>query len=456
MDTVVSVVASAVHSPRALLRLRGRINDYDWGKPGTTSLVAKLASEAVGPDYKVDPNHTYAELWAGTHPSGPASIFSESASTLPPLSSVVSLSSLIEAHPDHYLGNATLQKFPDSRDVPYLFKILSIAKALPLQAHPDKSLGVRLHKRDPNEFPDANHKPEIAVSLGGAVSDTFGGGDDIAFTGFVGFRPVKDIANALNSVPELRHVVANEDAVNTFISAPNKEGLKTVYAALLSNGKENPKRVAEHVQALVTRINSEGLGAKLLDAEVTGRLVIKVNEQYSDDVGVFAVPFFMNLVRLKKGESIYIGADEIHAYLEGDIIECMAVSDNVVNSAFVPPEERDISTFVDMLTYTSREASHWALPEKTFERSRTGRTTAFQPPMEEFDVLWTRLGLAEETLAPAEGPTIGFVTKGSVRMRTEEEELILPSGGIVFVAPGHEVTVQSVGSDEGEIWWATS
>jgi glyoxylate utilization-related uncharacterized protein len=76
--------------------------------------------------------------------------------------------------------------------------------------------------------------------------------------------------------------------------------------------------------------------------------------------------------------------------------------------------------------------------------------------MEEFDVLWTRLGLAEETLAPAEGPTIGFVTKGSVRVRAGEEELSLPSGGIVFVAPGHEVTVQNVSSSEGEIWWATS
>jgi mannose-6-phosphate isomerase len=329
MDTVTSTIASAVYSPKILLRLRGYVNDYDWGKSGTTSLVAQLASEAVGPDFKVDPKHTYAELWAGTHPSGPASIFSEWTSTLPPLSSLVSLSSLIQAHPEHYLGGATLQKFPTSREVPYLFKILSIAKALPLQAHPDKGLGVRLHQRDPKEFPDTNHKPEIAVSLGGAVSDAFGGGDDVAFTGFVGFRPLDHIANALRNVPELRHVVANQDTVDTFISAPSKEGLKALYTALLLNGKENPKRVAEHAQALVTRINSQGLGTDLLDSEVTGRLVVKINEQYRGDVGVFAVPFFMNLVRLKQGESIYIGADEIHAYLEGNIIECMAVSDNV-------------------------------------------------------------------------------------------------------------------------------
>lgn len=456
MDAVTSTIASAIHSPKALLRLRGSINDMSWGKPGKSSLVAKLAGEGVGPDFSPDPEHTYAELWMGTHGSGPASIYAESVSRLPPLSSIVSLSSLIQAHPEHYLGSATLNKFPKSRDVPFLFKILSIAKALPLQAHPDKDLGAKLHNRNPAEFPDSNHKPEIAVSLGGTVSDSFGGGGEVAFTGFVGFRPLKDIADALRHVAELRHAVANDNAVNTFISAPSKEGLKTVYAALLSNGKENPKSVAEHVQALVTRIGSGGFGTDLPGANVLGRLVIKVNEQYNGDVGVFAVPFFMNLVRLKRGESIYIGADEIHAYLEGDIVECMAVSDNVVNSAFVPPEERDISTFIDMLTYTSREPSHWALPQNEFKRSMTGKTTAFKPPLEEFNVLWTQLGLGAETLGPSEGPTIGIVTKGSVRVRAGEEEISLPEGGIVFVAPKHEVTIQSVGSGEGEMWWATS
>jgi mannose-6-phosphate isomerase len=62
MDTVKSTVASFTHTPQALLRLRGSIQDYDWGKPGSTSLVAKLAPEAVGPDFKNDPEHTYAEV----------------------------------------------------------------------------------------------------------------------------------------------------------------------------------------------------------------------------------------------------------------------------------------------------------------------------------------------------------------------------------------------------------
>jgi mannose-6-phosphate isomerase class I len=35
--------------------------------------------------------------------------------------------------------------------------------------------------------------------------------------------------------------------------------------------------------------------------------------------------FFMNLMELKKGEGMYVGADGPHAWLKGDIVELMAV-----------------------------------------------------------------------------------------------------------------------------------
>ena len=44
-------------------------------------------------------------------------------------------------------------------------KVLSVAKALSIQAHPDKALAARLHAQDPAHYPDANHKPEMAIAL---------------------------------------------------------------------------------------------------------------------------------------------------------------------------------------------------------------------------------------------------------------------------------------------------
>lgn len=37
--------------------------------------------------------------------------------------------------------------------LPFLFKVLSIRKALSIQAHPNKKLAEQLHKKDPKNYP---------------------------------------------------------------------------------------------------------------------------------------------------------------------------------------------------------------------------------------------------------------------------------------------------------------
>lgn len=37
--------------------------------------------------------------------------------------------------------------------LPFLFKVLSIGKALSIQAHPDKKLAEKLHAKDPKNYP---------------------------------------------------------------------------------------------------------------------------------------------------------------------------------------------------------------------------------------------------------------------------------------------------------------
>ncbi|KZV69768.1 mannose-6-phosphate isomerase [Peniophora sp. CONT] len=448
MDTIKYTIASATQpKSQKLFRLRGTVQDYEWGKFGSTSLAADLAQEGVGSDFKLDKNHPYAELWMSTHENGPASTFTTPSRQL---------GDMVNSEPEHYLGQTVLQRFPGSKQVPFVFKILSAGKALPLQAHPDKKLGEELHKRDPKQFNDTNHKPEIAVAIGPPVSDSFGGPPETAFLGFAGFQPLESIQRTLRSVPELQAAIGDELAVKEFLESPSQDTLKSIYYALLTRGKEAYEETKEHVSALF-----KGTGASPpSEVSTLVRLAKRVDEQYPGDVGVFAVPFFMNLFRLKKGEAIYVGADEVHAWFEGDIIECMAASDNVINSAFVPPEQRDVETFNDMLTYVSRDPSHWVLPTTPLERSVHGRTTEISPPLAEFEVLHSVLepGKPDAILA-ARGPTIGIVASGSrVHFEVEHEKLDLPRGGIVFLAPGCDVKVSYVGDGEtgGEVWWATT
>lgn len=42
--------------------------------------------------------------------------------------------------------------------LPFLFKVLSIQKALSIQAHPNKKLAEQLHARDPRNYPGETKK----------------------------------------------------------------------------------------------------------------------------------------------------------------------------------------------------------------------------------------------------------------------------------------------------------
>jgi mannose-6-phosphate isomerase class I len=44
-------------------------------------------------------------------------------------------------------------------------QVLSVAKALSIQAHPDRGLAAALHALRPATYRDANHKPEMAVAV---------------------------------------------------------------------------------------------------------------------------------------------------------------------------------------------------------------------------------------------------------------------------------------------------
>lgn len=64
--------------------------------------------------------------------------------------------------------------------LPFIMKIMSIRHTLSLQVHPTKKQAALLHEKDPKNYPDRNHKPELAYAL-------------TRFELLCGFRPAKEI-----------------------------------------------------------------------------------------------------------------------------------------------------------------------------------------------------------------------------------------------------------------------
>lgn len=79
------------------------------------------------------------------------------------------------------------------------------------------------------------------------------------------------------------------------------------------------------------------------------QLVLRLEVQYPADVGILAA-FFLNYVKLKPGEALYLGPNEPHAYISGECIECMATSDNVVRAGLTS-KKRDVQALLSMLNY---------------------------------------------------------------------------------------------------------
>lgn len=199
--------------------------------------------------------------------------------------------------------------------------------------------------------------------------------------------------------------------------------------------KASPEKVSSTIKEL--QIIPESLFGR--DSHIPG-LLVRLSKQYTpSDNGNLVAAILMNYMILGPGDSVFVPADSIHAYLEGDIVECMARSDNVINSGFCPKTERDnVDLFGQALTFVPHNADDARLPRQKSDKGMKGKTDVFAPPMEEFDMLCTCLGAGEEETHKAIlGPSLMIVTKGCGSMKIPGNQTIeMKEGFVYFVGQG--------------------
>jgi mannose-6-phosphate isomerase len=344
--------------------------------------------------------------------------------------------------------------------VPFLFKVLSVNKALSIQAHPNKKLAEQLHAKDPKNYPDDNHKPEMAIAI-------------TPFEGFCGFRPLDEIAHFLESVPALRQLVG-EDKAKEFAEVVeatkgdeseeavtrNKKALQKIFGALMSSSEAD---MAAATKVLVESAASAGAdfaagGVSATSGSTLAELVARLHGQFGADYGLF-VFFFLNFVTLQPGEALFLQADDIHAYVSGDIIECMASSDNVVRAGFTP-KFKDVDTLVNMLTYKYAPIDEQKMepsdyPYATLNRaaySSGSAVTLYDPPIDEFSVVRSILrgNASKATFDPLDGPSIIICTGGKGKISVGPTTQEVKEGYVFFVGASAECVLESEGASEDD------
>ena len=177
--------------------LKNPLMNYAWGQTSKNSFILKIFENTKS--IKINKNtNNFAEFWMGAHPKSPSFIINEK-------KELISLEFAINENPNHFLGAKLIKK--KIFNLPFLFKILDIAKPLSIQAHPDSNLAIKLHKIDPKNYPDPFHKPEIAICLKN-------------FRALLGFKPIDEIINNIkinSSFAKICFNTENNNIINKII-----------------------------------------------------------------------------------------------------------------------------------------------------------------------------------------------------------------------------------------------
>jgi len=397
----------ALH-PRPYL-LANRIQPYYWGTKGPDAFIPRLLG------IRGEPGQPYAELWMGAHPNAPSDVVLDGER--------VSLRELVQREPLPVLGAATAQAF--GGEFPFLLKVLSAGEALSIQVHPNREQAQQLHAQDPEHYPDPNHKPEVAIALTDCRA-------------LVGFRSFADLQQALEDYPELSAFVGAEihrrfRAARGPAADEARELVRQMYSALMVGSLTRGPELERALAALAARL--QAAHRPLSQAE---QLFLDLSEPYPGDVGLFSVLLF-NLVHLKPGQGIFIDAGIPHAYMGGNMIECMAASDNVVRAGLTP-KYKDVETLVRILTYDLG-------PAPVLEGCVEGGCVTYPTPTREFQVsCWEAAPGADRSERTGGRPRILLVTGGEALARGAAGELRLRRGQSALIpAVLEEYTLQAAG-----------
>ncbi|MEO8173070.1 MAG: mannose-6-phosphate isomerase, class I [Sediminibacterium sp.] len=287
---------------KGIYKLKGKLLHYEWG--GYEFLPHLLNISNTG-------HKPFAEYWMGAHPSAP--------SELETADGMVSLYSVIKEKPEAVLSEKVVERFGE---LPYLFKVQDVKDILSIQVHPSKEEAEKGFAREEEEgidikgpnrnYKDRNHKPEMLIALS-------------EFWLLHGFKPVSVIEQTLEEVPEF----------NILLPYFKREGLKALYQFVMEMKQPDINAMlANLIKREIRRKNDNEL-----TKEMPGWWVAKIfsgkTEMGDIDRAIFSIYFF-NIVKVNPGEGVFQSAGIPHAYLEGQCMELMANSDNVLRAGLTP------------------------------------------------------------------------------------------------------------------------
>jgi mannose-6-phosphate isomerase len=384
--------------------LTGTVKHYDWGGNDFIPSLLNVSNSDQQP---------YAEYWMGVHPQAGCKVEVEKGR-------FVLLPDIINQEGKKALGDYVFKRFGN---LPYLLKALDVKKMLSIQVHPSKAeaekdfekenaAGIALDSPNRN-YKDNNHKPELMVAMG-------------EFWLLHGFKPEGLLKQTLNDVPEL----------NTLLPIFEQSGYEGLYRYVMEMPQE---KVNAQLEPLIDRTIPLYKTGKLKKSSAdywAARGALTFSQPGKMDRGLFSVYLF-NLVQLNRGEAVFQDAGVPHAYLDGQNIEIMSSSDNVLRGGLTT-KHIDVK---ELLKHTRCEP----IVPNILKGEQGGEERVYKTPAPDFELSSFTIKKGESAAFTASTSEILLLVEGVAKVDDGSSTIQLKKGqpsGIVFA--GNKVIITAL------------
>lgn len=396
-----------------LFALKGKIQNYAWGG-------SKYIKDLLGIEVN---NKKYAEYWLGAHVNAPSVVITPEGDQ--------HLDDYLKLNLYESLGADIAEKFGR---LPFLFKVLDVHDMLSIQVHPTKLEAEKGFKYEneqgilitaPNRnYKDDNHKPEIMVALS-------------EFWLLHGFLPERQLVQRLLDTPEFIGL----------LPVFEEEGYLGLYKRVMMQSEEESNQLLQPLIDRILPLYQEGKlhksspdywAAKTIDLEVDKTIL---------DKGIYSIYFF-NIVKANKGEAIFQDAGIPHAYLEGQNIELMANSDNVLRGGLTP-KHVDVP---ELLKHVNFEET---IPDIMLGDIQEDRLECiYKSAAPDFELSQINISTSDKYQSKAKSAIILIVIEGEALIVEGSSELNLDKGDAAFLEAGSEYYIST--SSSANIYKATT
>lgn len=374
---------------QSIYLVKGVVKHYDWGG---MQYLPSLLNEA-------NPSKPYAEYWMGTHPQGVAQLITEDGVE-------VSLAKKFSA-------------------LPFLLKVLDVKDMLSIQVHPTKAAaqqefqlenqkGISLTSPTRN-YKDDNHKPELMIALS-------------SFWLLHGFKQKKELRETLTAIEEF----------SSLVPLWEKGGNQALYTYVMNLSQEETNQILLPLLKRVMLCYKRGELSKSSPDFWAARAGEMYCQNGQADKGIFSVYFF-NLVHVNPGEGVFQDAGVPHAYLEGQNVEIMANSDNVLRGGLTT-KHVDV---VELLKHTRCEG---ITPQLLQPQIGEGPIHWVNTPVSDFKLRILTISAGSSIILQNGEPGFILCLDGVVELNCGITNLILQQGQIVAFWDGTQpLTISSDG-----------